>query len=110
VPKVSLFLFLRTVPSSLFSSPLLDAELMLLGPVGFLAGTAKEPDKTLAADLGEPLLVSTSIVRIVIVEINMLVAQRAWFLELARSNLRWPLGCNWLFWWALWSLVRRRLV
>ena len=46
---------LTTVPSSLFNSPLLDAELMLLGPVGFLAGTPPSvPDSFLAADLGEP--------------------------------------------------------
>jgi len=53
VPNVSLFLFLRTVPSSLFRSPLLDVELMLLGPVGFLVLTPNEPDNMRAADLGE---------------------------------------------------------
>lgn len=54
MPNVSLFLLRLTVPSSLFSSPLLD-ELMLLGPVGFLTGTPpRVPDSFLAADLGEP--------------------------------------------------------
>ena len=50
------FLFLLTVPESLFcnsclSSPLRLAELMLRGPVGFRAGTAlKLPDVTPGAD------------------------------------------------------------
>lgn len=53
---IPLFLFLLTVPSSLFKSPLLDAELMLRGPVGFLAGTPSAPDDNiLAAARGEPL-------------------------------------------------------
>jgi hypothetical protein len=40
--------------SSLFKSPILDAELILLGPVGFLVGAPKDPDNFLAADLGDP--------------------------------------------------------
>jgi len=52
---IPLFLFRLTVPSSLFSSPLLDDELMLRGPVGFLEGTPPNwPDNFLAADLGDP--------------------------------------------------------
>ena len=46
-----LFLFRRMTVSSLLSSPLFDAELILLGPVGFLAGTPVGID--LGADLGE---------------------------------------------------------
>ena len=50
-------LFFRlTVPSSRFRSPLLEAEDMLLGPVGFRDGTPKAPDKDRATDLGEPPL------------------------------------------------------
>jgi len=50
--EVPLFLFLRTVPSSLVNSPLREAEDMLRGPVGFLAGTPPiVPDNTRAAGL-----------------------------------------------------------
>lgn len=52
MPNVSLFR-LMTVPSSRFNSPLL-VELMLLGPVGFLVGTGREPESFRAADLGDP--------------------------------------------------------
>lgn len=51
---IPLFGFLRTVPSSRFSSPPL-LEAMLLGPVGFLAGTPPSaPESLRAAERGEP--------------------------------------------------------
>jgi hypothetical protein len=54
--NVPLFVFLLVVPSSLFNSPLFEAEDILLGPVGFLVGTpAKAPDNDRAAALGDPL-------------------------------------------------------
>lgn len=53
--EIPLFLFLLTVPSSLFKSPLLEAEDILLGPVGFLAGTPPNaPDKDRGAERGDP--------------------------------------------------------
>ena len=49
---IPLFLRLMTV-SSRSKSPLLE-ELMLLGPVGFLVGTAKTPESFRAAERGDP--------------------------------------------------------
>lgn len=44
-----------TVSSRFKPSPLFDALLMLLGPVGFRVGTpVMAPESFLAADLGEP--------------------------------------------------------